>query len=586
MKPKLKKEIKALKLHRSNLRSDLIAGLTFAIVNVPQSMAHALLASVNPVFGIYTLMVALPVGAVFASSVYMNISTTGALAVAAGDGLAGIPVEQRVQALITLVFIAGLIQLLAGIFKLGFVIHFVSNSVMTGFLNGVAVLIILGQLGDLTGFQSSFSNSVARTLDLLLRLGRVDYHTTFLGLLTLAIIVLLLKSAWDKYAFIVAISISTIMLATLSLPGLFTGEGWQVVSKVGDIASIPRSLPSMGLPDPGLIGRLIIPAFSVAVIGLIQGAGVSESFPNPNGKFPDVSRDFLGQGAANVATSFAGGIPAGGSISGTNLIMGAGSRSRWANIFAGILVVAVVLLIAPLVEFIPMPALAALLIVAGFQGLRIEAAKTVWQTSKVSSTVMVMTFIFTLFVPLHYAVLIGMALSIVLHVIGQSNKIVVKEWVLVPGGLPEERPAPPTVPGNKLTLLQIYGSLFFAAAKNLENLLPEVDKAERAVVAIGLRGKSELSSTFINVLERYSQQLKAQNSRLMLVGVDHMVYEQLEKTGLLYTIGEENIFFATRKLGEAMNLAVAAANEWLQLKPGTLPFSNLSAEQGEPELLP
>jgi len=285
-------------------------------------------------------------------------------------------------------------------------------------------------------------------------------------------------------------------------------------------------------------------------------------------------------------TSFVGGIPAGGSISGTNLIMGAGSQSRWANIFAGILVVGVVLLIAPLVEFIPMPALAALLIVAGFQGLRIEATKTVWQTSKVSSTVMVMTFIFTLFVPLHYAVLIGMALSIVLHVIGQSNKIVVREWVLFPGGLPEECPAPPTVPGNKLTLLQIYGSLFFAAAKNLENLLPEVDKAERAVVAIALRGKSDLSSTFINVLERYAQSLKAQNSKLMLIGVDPMVYKQLEKTGLLYTIGEENIFFATRKLGEAMNLAVAAANEWLQLKPGTLPFSNLSAEQGEPELLP
>ena len=583
MKPKLKKEIKALKLHRSNLRSDLIAGLTFAIVNVPQSMAHALLASVNPVFGIYTLMVALPVGAVFASSVYMNISTTGALSVAAGDGLAGIPVEQRVQALITIVFIAGLIQLLARIFKLGFVIHFVSNSVMTGFLKGVAVLIILGQLGDLTGYQSTFSNSVARTLDLLLRLGRIDYHTTFLGLFTLAIIVLLLRSTWNKYAFIVAIVMSTILLAILSLQGLFTGEGWQTVKAVGEIASIPRSLPGLGLPDPGLIGRLILPAFSVAIIGLIQGAGVSESFPNPNGKFPDVSRDFLGQGAANIATSFVGGIPAGGSISGTNLIMGAGSRSRWANIFAGILVVAVVLLIAPLVEFVPMPALAALLIVAGFQGLRVDAAKTVWQTSKVSTTVMVMTFIFTLFVPLHYAVLIGMAISIVLHIIGQSNKIIVTEWVIIPGGLPEERPAPPTVPSNQLTLLQIYGSLFFAAAKNLENLLPSADKTEGAVVAIGLRGKSELSSTFINVLERYAQSLKGQNSKLMLVGVNRKAYIQLDKTGLLDTIGEENVFFATRQLGEAINMAVAAANHWLEKPAGAPAISNPLPERGNQE---
>jgi sulfate permease, SulP family len=574
MNTKLKKEIKALKPRKSNLQSDLIAGLTFAVVNVPQSMAHALLASVNPVFGIYTLMVALPVGAVFASSVYMNVSTTGALSVAAGAGLAGIPADQRVQALVTLVFIAGLIQLLAGVFKLGFVIRFISNSVMTGFLNGVAVLIILGQLGDLTGYVSTFSNSVARTLDLLLRLGRIDFHTTIIGLLTLAIIVFLLRSKWGKYSFIVAIASATVLLTVLSLPGLFTGEGWQAVKTVGDIASIPRSLPGLGLPDPGLIGRLILPAFSVAVIGLIQGAGVSESFPNPNGKFPDVSRDFLGQGAANIATSFVGGIPAGGSISGTNLIKGAGSRSRWANIFAGFLVVAVVLLIAPFVEFVPMPALAALLIVAGFQGLRIEAAKTVWQTSKVSITVMLITFISTLFIPLHYAVLIGIALSIVLHVIGQSNKIFVTEWVLFPGGLPEERPAPRYIPSNKLTLLQVYGSLFFAAAKNFEDLLPEVDKAERSVVAIGLRGKTELSSTFINVLERYALSLKEQNSKLMLVGVDHAVYDQLQRTGVLNTIGEDNIFFATQQLGEAVNRAAAAAYAWLDQNPAGQAIGN------------
>jgi SulP family sulfate permease len=574
MKKKLKNKIRALKPRKSNLQSDLIAGLTFAVVNVPQSMAHALLATVNPVFGIYTLMVALPVGAVFASSVYMNVSTTGALSVAAGAGLAGIPAEQKALALVTLVFLAGLIQLLAGIFKLGFIVRFISNSVMTGFLNGVAVLIILGQLGDLTGYKSTFSNSVARTLDLLLRLGRIDFHTTIIGLLTLAVIIFLLRSAWGKYAFIVAIVSSTILLAVLSLPGLFTGEGWQAVKTVGDIATIPRSLPGLSLPNPGMIGLLILPAFSVAVIGLIQGAGVSESFPNPDGKFPDVSRDFLGQGAANIATSFAGGIPAGGSISGTNLIMGAGSRSRWANIFAGFLVVIVVLLIAPLVEFVPMPALAALLIVAGFQGLRIEAAKTVWQTSKVSITVMLITFIFTLFIPLHYAVLIGIAFSIVLHVIGQSNKIFVTEWVLFPGGLPEERPAPQYIPSNQLTLLQVYGSLFFAAAKNFEDLLPAVDKAERSVVAIGLRGKTELSSTFINVLERYALSLKEQNSKLMLVGIDQAVYDQLQRTGVLNTIGEDNIFFATRQLGEAINQAAAAAYAWLGQNPAGQAIGN------------
>ena len=95
---------------------------------------------------------------------------------------------------------------------------------------------------------------------------------------------------------------------------------------------------------------MLLPAFSVAMIGLIQGAGVSQGTPNPDGKYPDVSRDFLGQGVANIATSFVGGVPAGGSISGTALIMGAGARSRWTNILAGLFVALIVLLVAPLVE--------------------------------------------------------------------------------------------------------------------------------------------------------------------------------------------------------------------------------------------
>src|SRR5512137_724199 len=184
--------VQNLKPKRENLSSDLIAGLTFAVVNVPQAMAHALLATVNPVFGIYTLMVAVPIGAIFTSSVYMNVSTTSALSVAAGSGLADIPSSQRMEALAVLVLLIGVIQLLAGLFRLGFLIRFVSNAVMTGFLNGVAVLIILGQLSDLTGYQSSFSNRVAQALDLLLRVGQINLQATTIGVFTLALIVGLL----------------------------------------------------------------------------------------------------------------------------------------------------------------------------------------------------------------------------------------------------------------------------------------------------------------------------------------------------------------------------------------------------------
>jgi SulP family sulfate permease len=559
-----------LKPERRHIVADLIAGLTFAVVNVPQAMAHALLTAVGtPVIGIYTLMIAVPVGAIFTSSVYMNVSTTSALSVATGAGLEAIPDSQKMQALAVLVLLMGLMQLLAGVLRLGFLIRFVSNSVMIGFLNGVAVLIILGQLGDLTGYDSAYSNRVAQSLDLFLNLGQIDVPTTIIGLLTLALMVLLLRTSLRKFAFIIAIAVSTLLLAILTLPALGTAAGFSTVQTVGEIAQIPRALPEIQLPEPALIVKMLLPAFSVALIGLIQGAGVSQGYPNPDGKYPNVSRDFLGQGVANIATSFVGGIPAGGSISGTALIISAGAKSRWTNITAGVFVAVIVLAAAPLVELVPMPALAALLIVAGFQGLRLPQAITIWNTGKVAAGVMITTFAATLLVPLQYAVLLGVALSILLYVARQSNKVVITQIVLIPGGLPEERPAPKELPSNQLTLLQIYGSLFFAAAKNLEEMLPTLDQTTHAVVAIGLRGKTEIGSTFITVLERYVKALHAHDSKLMLVGVDPAVRDQLAKTGLLALIGEENLFLATPQLGAAMNQAAAAAYAWLGYPPGS-----------------
>src|SRR5271166_6220287 len=187
--------------------------------------------------------------------------------------------------------------------------------------------------------------------------------------------------------------------------------------------------------------------------------------PQPRRQIPRVSRDFLGQGAANSSAGLIGGIPAGGSISGTVLVMSAGAKSRWTNIFGGLFVALIVLAAAPLVEMVPMPGLAALLIVAGFQGLRVEAAIDVWRAGKLHAAAMIATFAATLLVPLQDAVLIGMALSILLHVFHEANRVAITQIVPVRGGLPEERPAPEVVPSNELTILQVNGSLFFAGAK-------------------------------------------------------------------------------------------------------------------------
>jgi sulfate permease, SulP family len=242
--------------------------------------------------------------------------------------------------------------------------------------------------------------------------------------LTILLIYLLAKTRLAKFSLIIALVLSS---ALANLINCFFPSG---IKLVVDISEVPSSLPSLALPSSALVLSLIIPAIAVGIIGLVQSAGVSQTFPNHDGKISDISRDFFGQGAANLATGFFGGIPAGGSSSGTALMVSTGAHSRWANIFGGIAVALVVLLFANLVELVAMPALAGLVIVAGIQMINPDAIKTVWQTNTVARTIMVVTFCSTLVMPLQYAVLLGVAISILLFVFQQSNTIRVVEWVV------------------------------------------------------------------------------------------------------------------------------------------------------------
>jgi sulfate permease, SulP family len=547
----------SLKPRKANLTSDLLAGLTFALVNIPQAMAHALLASVNPVLGLYTLMLATPVGALFTSSMFMNVSTTSALAVAAGDTLVAYPTEARFSVLVTLVLMIGVFQIILGLLRLGWLTRFIPFSVMTGFMTGVAVMIILGQLGDFTGYYSDYSGKIAQLADLVLNLRSIEWATFTIGLLTILLIYWLGSTRLSKFALILALLLTS--GAAILLNQVFAAG----IKMVGDIADIPRSLPNLALPDLKLIPQLIVPAIAIGIIGLVQGAGVSQTFPNPDGKFSDVSRDFSGQGVANLAAGFFGGIPAGGSSSGTALMVSAGARSRWANIFGGIAVALVVLLFANLVELVAMPALAGLVIIAGVQMVNVNAIRTVWQTNAVSRAIMLVTFGSTLVMPLQYAVLLGVAISILLFVFQQSNTLRVVEWVVQETGWPVERPAPSQLESERVIVLFVYGNLFYAAADLFEKNLPAVEGARRAVVILLMRGYDDIGSTVTEVLRRYTQALQANRGKLILVGVAPALRNQLWRTGMLKLIGEENIYLATDTIGEAGNAALRAATAWL-----------------------
>ncbi len=163
---------------RGSMVPDLIAGLTTGVANIPDAMASGVLAGVNPVQGLYAIMVGTPLGALFGSSAYMNIATTSALAITAGSALAGYSSgEPRDAAITTLALLTGLFMALAGLLRLGRFLRFISNSVVIGFLTGVSINVILSQLGDFTGYSSEYSNKVVKAVDTLLHLDQIDIPT-------------------------------------------------------------------------------------------------------------------------------------------------------------------------------------------------------------------------------------------------------------------------------------------------------------------------------------------------------------------------------------------------------------------------
>jgi SulP family sulfate permease len=336
------------------------------------------------------------------------------------------------------------------------------------------------------------------------------------------------------------------------------------VEQVSDIADVPGSLPRPVLPPLSVLPPLIIPALSLAFVGLVQGAGVSKGYPNPDGKYPDVSGDFTGQGVANLFSGLLQGMPVGGSVSATSLSVNAGARTRFANIFAGLTMALVIVLFGQSVGYIALPAIAGLLIVVGFRTLKPAQAERVWKTGPVERVVMLITFVCCLLIPLQHAVLIGVALAGLLFLLKQSNKVTVKQWIGRPDQFPREQDPPEFVPPDQVTGLIIYGSVFFATAPLVEEQLPKPNEdTRRAAVILHLQGEEDLGSTFLEVVDRYATSLKEHSSRLILAGATTQVADQLKQTEIARRIGRENIFEYTGRVGESATEAWEAAQAWL-----------------------
>ncbi|TQM13627.1 SulP family inorganic anion transporter [Pseudonocardia kunmingensis] len=547
---------------RATLGADARAGVVLGVESVPDGLASGLLAGVNPVAGLYSYLFGMVGGALFTGTAFMAVQSTGAMAIVVADvDLASRSDPER--SLYTLALLTGVVMIVAGAARLGRLLRFVSTPVMTGFITAVGVNIVLGQLGNFTGYEAPGDGRVSRTVQLLLTIDRIDFASTLVGAVTVALILALQRTRLRSLGLVVAVA------AGSGLGVLFGGLGLPV-QRLADIVDVPRSLPLPVLPAFAEIPGLLVPALSLAFVGLVQGAGVSAGVPNPDGRRPDASQDFLGQGAGNLASGLFQGMPVGGSMSASSLIAAAGARTRLALLVAGVVMAVVILLLGGVIGYVAMPALAGLLIVVGAGSVRPRQVISVARTGAVQATVMGTTFVLTLIVPLQYAVLVGVGLSVVLHVVRQSSGLRMRQLHLADGNRMRETPPPAVVPGGQVVVLQPYGSIFFASAPALEDQLPDVTEASvGSAVILRMRGADDAGATFIDVLTRYSAALRHAGSRLILVTDSPRIRRQLRVTGALRVLGEENLYQGGEWVGRTLQRAHRDALAWVQERHGT-----------------
>lgn len=528
---------------RKTFKKDAAAGTVLGIESIPDGLANGILAGVNPMAGLYGYIFGLAGGAFFSGSAFMAVGVTGAMALVVSDtGLSNYSDPDR--ALFTLTLLVGVVMILAGILRLGKLVRFVPTAVMTGFVAAVGINIVLGQMGNLTGYAPDRGGRLANTFETVTNPFELNLWTTAVGMATIALIVMLCRTRLGALGMVVGVvagSLIAYLLNTYASANIAT---------VSDVAPIDSGLPFVGAPDLGAVASLLVPALSLAFVGMIQGAGVTASVSTHGAGPRRVSRDFIGQGAGNIASGLFQGMPVGASMSGSTLVTTSGAKSRTALLVASAVMALAVLFFSDVVGFFAMPSLAGLLMVVGWSAVKPEKVRSVAKTGLFQATLMVITFVLTLIIPLQYAVLVGVALGILLFVGQASNKLILRQLVVEDDNSIREIDPQGRLLAGEVVILQPYGSLFFASAPKFEEQLPKVSRdSQGSVVILRLRGVDELGLSLIAVIRRYAARLIAQGGSVKLVVSSDNVIRQLDREGIPAMIGEENVYFSSEWLG-------------------------------------
>ncbi|WP_078453631.1 SulP family inorganic anion transporter [Solemya velum gill symbiont] len=528
---------------KDSLKADFIAGLTGAVIVLPQGVAFATIAGLPPEYGLYTAMVTPIIAALFGSSYHLVSGPTTAISIVVFSAIShhaepGTP--EFIYQVLTLTFLAGLYQLAFGLARLGALVNFVSHTVVIGFTAGAAILIVTSQMKHILGVFVPKGESFLHTwYDIYVAAGDINIYLVVIALATLA------SAMLTKRFFPRAPNLLVGMIVGSLLAMLF-GRHTDTIQLVGEI---PAHLPPLSSPIFSFqtIKMLAPEAFAVALLGLIEAVSISRAVATKSNQRIDANQEFIGQGLSNIFGSFFSSYAGSGSFTRSGLNYEAGARTPLSAIFAAVLLMGIVLLIAPLTAYLPIAAMGGIILLVAYNLIDFHHIKDVFKMSRSETVILLTTFLATLFLELEFAIYLGVLISLLFFLAKTSTPHI--PTLAIDGDISSSRrklmpiDEKPLKQCPQLKIIRIDMSVYFGSINHIQNRISSIVESERIyhILIVG-SGINFIDMAGAEALASENNRLKKMNGGIYFVGLKPSVYEFIAKVNLVRNIGGDHFF--------------------------------------------
>jgi sulfate permease, SulP family len=522
-------------------KADSRAGLNVAIMGFPQGMAYALIAGLPIEYGMYCFAIASIVGACFASSRFTSVGPTNATAVMVLSSFLILPQDvNRLEFVGLMVLMVGLFLIAGAYLKVAVLTQYVSRSVIVGYITGAALLIIANQVQHVLGFSlgevTTFFGVCKATI---LKLTETNFLSLEVALLTFAIW-FFCQVRLKSYP-----GVALTLIVVAAIVAFFGRNG----STVAMLNSVHSSHWTVTFPQFDLtwFNRLTMPAMAIAFLAMLEGTFMAKMLANRTGERVDVNQEMFSFGMANVCSSLFSGMPASGSLTRSTLSSDSGAMTPMSHIFCGLISLLGIIVLGPLVRYIPKAALAVVVICVAVSLINRHSIRISLKATKSDAIVLMTTFVASLITPLYFAIFLGTATSIALFLRKAGSPRLV-EYSFGDKGELRELKRFEQRRDSQISIIQVEGDLFFGAADLFRDEIRKVcNEPSTKVVILRMRNARNLDATSVMALEDLLRFMNETGRRLMMSGVSHDIYRVLRNSGLIAMLGRENLFSASRR---------------------------------------